>query len=529
MINRAVFREIYKELPDVLMLEDILYKPIIDTYDFCNRLHSKIFRMNYIYKIVDKYGSVVPFRMNHAQHLLHAHKLLYNRIIIVKGRQTGITTYSIVDSLDEVLTRPVFNAGIVAHIEDSSTEFLRIAKTIKSNIEPEVLEFFKVKAVKDNKTQLGFNNGSFLTVSTSFRSGTLHRLHVSEFGPLADMYPSRAEEILTGTLNAIHSTMPVIIESTARGDNLFKRIFYKYHELPEDERTERDFTTLFVSWLDDDTAVLERGKIVLTDMDKSYFASLELLLSRKIPENKKRFWIATRRSLGDDNYRMLQEYPSTAYEAFSKTSNHSYYGHYITKYIEGQNRILNNLYNVLYPLYVAVDLGIRDSTVLIFFQYIDKHFRVIRDYHNTGYDIKHYIDTIFTYFKEVNTIFLPHDATRKNLTSLDTVSDIVNSLHHDVVLLKRYDVSLGIEHVRNALPRMYIDTKCQYTLSCLKNYSEKIDRRSKLGSGKPLHDEFSDGADAIRYMVSSEPFLEDKQRHEIESEADEQESNDFWI
>lgn len=62
-----------------------------------------------------------------------------------------------------------------------------------------------------------FAHGSNIMVATSFRSGTVQRLHISEHGKICAKYPAKAKEVRTGTLNAVAEGSIVFIESTAEG------------------------------------------------------------------------------------------------------------------------------------------------------------------------------------------------------------------------------------------------------------------------------------------------------------------------
>lgn len=53
-----------------------------------------------------------------------------------------------------------------------------------------------VSVSTDNTNELSFSNGSRIQVGTSFRSGTLQFLHISEFGKICLKYPERVREIV---------------------------------------------------------------------------------------------------------------------------------------------------------------------------------------------------------------------------------------------------------------------------------------------------------------------------------------------
>lgn len=55
----------------------------------------------------------------------------------------------------------------------------------------------------DSVNEMSFSNGSTISVRTSFRSGTIQFLHISEFGKICAKYPDRAKEIVTGAIEAV--------------------------------------------------------------------------------------------------------------------------------------------------------------------------------------------------------------------------------------------------------------------------------------------------------------------------------------
>src|SRR3546814_17377600 len=71
---------------------------------------------------------------------------------------------------------------------------------------------------RDSANELLFaHNNSSIRVATSMRSGTIHRLHVSELGKICAKFPDKAHEVVTGTLPAVPLDGIAIIASTAEG------------------------------------------------------------------------------------------------------------------------------------------------------------------------------------------------------------------------------------------------------------------------------------------------------------------------
>lgn len=99
-----------------------------------------------------------------------------------------------------------------------------------------------------------FAHGSSIQVATSFRSGTVQRLHISEHGKICAKYPAKAKEVRTGTLNAIHDGCIAFIESTAEGvGGDFHEMSTRSMELGQSgiELSAQDWKFHFFAWWQD--------------------------------------------------------------------------------------------------------------------------------------------------------------------------------------------------------------------------------------------------------------------------------------
>ena len=86
-------------------------------------LDSKLYRMNRLYKIVDKNGRVVQFKFNPEQADLFDNLWYMN--IILKARQIGFTTFICIYMLDECLFNHDVEAGVVAHTKPDASDIFR--------------------------------------------------------------------------------------------------------------------------------------------------------------------------------------------------------------------------------------------------------------------------------------------------------------------------------------------------------------------------------------------------------------------
>ena len=338
------------------------YEPTSDMDFIENCLSSKLWRMNNIYKVKNKKGKMVTFRMNPLQRKVASCK--HNRKIILKSRQVGISTYHLLYNLDDCLFNDNQTNGVMAQGLTEASELLEKCRHAWDNLDPRIIEFLGISLNTDNTTEYGFSNNSKLMVRTSFRSGTLQNLHVSELGKIAARDPKKAKELKTGTFQAIGDDRKVTVESTAEGKSGYFYELWRQAEamlLEGKEFSELDFYPIFISWVEDPDCVLATIQYI-DEKTAEYFAKIELELGIKLRDEQKNFYVAKLRELGAD---ITQEYPSTPEEAFQAAKDGSYYGKQM-KNIRVKGRIQSNLYDPNLLVHVAMDLGMNDDFTMVF-------------------------------------------------------------------------------------------------------------------------------------------------------------------
>jgi hypothetical protein len=295
-------------------------------------------------KIRTKEGTLAPFELNDEQRkLLSIIESLKDRnkpirIIILKARQLGMSTFTEGVIFNDTATRPFRNSLIVAHEDSASQNLYTMYKTFYENLPEELTPMKKYS----NQQELLFENptnnidekrenpglsskvrvASAKNVNTG-RSSTIHNLHASETAFWAD-----AETLMTGLMQCVPdvpNTM-VIIESTANGVG-----GYFYNMWKSAEKGENDFTPVFFAWFDhkeytrpfeteDEKEEFintveavkrdEKGFPVFTkehEMMEKYSLTYEQL-------NWRKYTIANK--LHGDEELFCQEYPSNPDEAF---------------------------------------------------------------------------------------------------------------------------------------------------------------------------------------------------------------------
>ena len=212
-----------------------------------------------------------------------------------------------------VVTKHNYNAGIVAHKEDSTSNLFNMSKRMLENLPDSI----KPEQKKSNAKELVFNNENGTGLDSKIkcmtaggkgigRSDTFTALHLSELA----FWEGNKEDTLLGLLQAVPNTPDsmIIIESTANGYDYFKELWDKAVS------GENDFYPLFVGWNELEEYKMTYTGFTLTkeekDLQKQFNLSLDQLEWRR--------W-CIKNNCGGDIEKFKQEYPISPDEAFLST------------------------------------------------------------------------------------------------------------------------------------------------------------------------------------------------------------------
>lgn len=282
-------------------------------------LSDKWWRMNNLYKVENEQGVLVQFKLRPAQELLF--RCMWWLNIILKARQLGFSTAIDIYLLDEALFNKNIKCGIIAQDQKAAGEIFRTKIEIPFDNLPGWLKAcFPIESRRGGASggYILFKHGSSIQVATSFRSGTVQRLHVSEHGKICAKYPEKAKEVRTGTLNAIHPGCVAFIESTAEGvGGDFYEMSINSLEMTNAnaDLTKLDWKFHFFAWWQDPKykATVPKGGLVLSKTQEEYFAGIERAMSMTLSDEQKQWYIGKER---EQKAEMKQEFPSTPLEAF---------------------------------------------------------------------------------------------------------------------------------------------------------------------------------------------------------------------
>lgn len=461
-----------------------------------SKLKSRTWRLDNLYHIVDKYGIRVKFKANWAQREVLNN--LHNLNVILKARQLGISTFICILFLDACLFNKNVAAGIIAHTREDAQKIFEKVKFAFDNLPIELQEHFQ----PDTSTvrELKFPNGSSIRVGTSMRGTSLQYLHISEFGKICAKYPQKAKEIITGSLNTVAKGQFVFIESTAEGrSGYFYDMCTKAQKLSDRNvaLSEMDYRFFFFPWWKHSEYHAEDVSYIIPEPDLVYFQELRKK-GIDLTHDQQVWYSRKKGEQGDD---MMREFPSTPEESFMMNTDGLYYGKQMREaYVE--KRIGRIPWDRNLPVHTAWDLGYRDSTSIWFFQVNNGVISLIDYYEWSRESLEHYVKVIKEKPYCYGSHFVPHDARVTEFGTGLTRIEIAQNFGLTLTVAPNISLIEGINTVRSMFHRCYFDEgKCAVGIKALENYSKEWNEAHATFKEKPLHNEFSHGADAFRILA----------------------------
>jgi hypothetical protein len=505
-------------------------------------LGDQRWRLNNLYRIEDKDGRVVPFRMNDAQEQFF--DSMGHRNTILKARQLGFSTLIALLMLDMCVFYPNVNAGIVDHTIDDAKKKLRKAKFAYDGM-PEWLRN-ENPLVSANAFELMWKNGSSFDVGTSHRGGTKQYLHVSEMGKTAIKQPEKAREIITGAFNAVPRDGQIFVESTAEGQS---GAFYQMCKTAEGKRHARarmtplDFHFHFFPWHQVAEYTLDPEGVPITADLERYFLTLERDHKIKTTPAQRAWYAKMAEVMLDD---MAREYPSFPDEAFAAKIKGSIFGDQMAA-ASRQGKIGVFKAHPGVPVHTFWDIGRSDYTSIWFVQVFAGKLRVVGFYQQCLEAMPHYAaycfgsklarekfpqyafreefeQGIFEKNKWVRGIdVFPHDGKVEEWGSGRTRLEQLTDVGFKPKLSVEMTIHDGINAGRATIGYCEFDEEgCGDGIRILREYRWKWDdKRGVYMSGTPDHNDASHGADSWRYMSATWRELPaELEPHEIKKAAE---------
>ena len=429
---------------------------------------------------------------------------------IAEGFVSHNTTLIAIMWLDHALFNDDQRCGIIAQDREAAEVIFRDKVKLAYERLPDILRDAMPLAT-ENKSELLFaHNNSSIRVATSMRSGTIHRLHVSEFGKIGAKFPDKAKEVVTGSLPAVPLDGIAIIESTAEGqDGEFYSMCQRAMATAEKggELSQRDYRFHFFPWWQERAYRMAPAGVVITEKDREYFAEIEAAMGCTLDANQRAWYVATRDAdFSGDPEKMWQEYPSTPKEAFQQSTEGTYYAVQLTA-ARKENRVGRFPMVDGLPVNTFWDIGSSDGTAIWLHQRVGVENRFIKFIEGWGEPYSYFIKELQKMNCVWGTHYLPHDATHERQQG-----EVVQSPEMELkkfnlggswsIVPRVSDVTHGIQLVRSVFNQCTFDEAgCKEGLAHLANYRKEWNARLGCWSNHPRHDVHSEAADAIRQFA----------------------------
>lgn len=290
-----------------------------------------LYRIENLYYIMDKNSKKVPFKLNKAQRHFYENYIIkgYYKIIILKSRQIGFTTFISLYFLDKIIFNPNTEALQIAHLKTAAMEiFNRKIKYALNNLTPAVKAILTTNTKNANRLEFAYPDGaiSAIGVASTGVSGTYRLLHISELGPMAEQFPEKAVDVIKNTLPAVPMDGFVAIESTARGMNsIFYEMYmnsYKRIKHITPSMSKAEFYPVFYNWQWDKEEIAKAcvdGIIPIADMEEAEIDWQSFKIDNNLTDEEMTYYYIKWIQSGKDIDKLFQEYPIDVHTAFASS------------------------------------------------------------------------------------------------------------------------------------------------------------------------------------------------------------------
>lgn len=189
------------------------------------------------------------------------------------------------------------------------------------------------------------------------------------------------------------------------------------------------------------------------------------------------------------------------YCSFTRGQEGTWYGKYLSD-TDGDGRITSVPYDPYARVDTFWDLGIGDSTAIIFAQVVQSEIHIIDYYENNGLGLDHYARVLEEKKYTYGHHYAPHDIKVRELSvGARTRMDIASDLGIRFQVVPNLNIFEGIELTRSIFKKLWFDQKnCNRLLKCLENYCKTYNENYNVYSDVPLHNFASHAADAFRML-----------------------------
>ncbi len=173
-----------------------------------------------------------------------------------------------------------------------------------------------------------------------------------------------------------------------------------------------------------------------------------------------------------------------------------------------ENRVTNVSWDRYVDVHTAWDLGVSDSTAIIFFQLVGREIHIIETYEASGVGLDHYAEVLRSKPYKYGKHYFPHDVQARELGAPGARSrvDTLRLLGINATVVVNIGLMDGINAVRRIFDRCWFDAeKAGPLVEALTLYRREFDEKRVIFRANPLHDWTSHLADAMRMLAVGIP------------------------
>ncbi|WP_175658206.1 PBSX family phage terminase large subunit [Burkholderia vietnamiensis] len=176
-----------------------------------------------------------------------------------------------------------------------------------------------------------------------------------------------------------------------------------------------------------------------------------------------------------------------------------------------QGRVTRVMVDPKLAVHPIADLGWADQTAFILVQRTLSELRIVGYIEDNRKTLAEYNTELRAWGQENGvanwgTMYLPHDGAHRDFKTGQSAQEIMEAFGWKVLITPNMAVDQGIRSARQMFGNVYFDKDhCTKLLECLKRYHYK--ERADGSFGDPVHDQYSHGADAFRYVAVNQESL----------------------
>lgn len=179
---------------------------------------------------------------------------------------------------------------------------------------------------------------------------------------------------------------------------------------------------------------------------------------------------------------------------------------YFDQMAQAGSRIGNVPHDGTIKTHAVWDLGFNDAMSIILAQRVASEVRIVAYIEGNQRTLPDYSAELKSLTLDGQPInwghfYLPHDGFARRHQTGQSDADVLQGLGWNVLPVPNMEVESGINRARELFPRLWFNKdRAGRLIECLKRYRRAINQ-STNEPGRPVHDEYSHGADAFRYLA----------------------------